>query len=65
MTLFHRVMLITLGAMVLGAPAIIAQTATGPAPEKSQTVIKGGGEELLKANADVGSEKLNENTKWL
>lgn len=47
MTLFHRVMLIMLGAMVLGAPAILAQTATGPAPEKSPTVIKGGGEEVV------------------
>jgi VWFA-related protein len=39
--------LVTVGAVGLAAPVLVAQTASGPAPEKSQAVIKGGGEEVV------------------
>ncbi len=47
MTQFHRMILVTVGAVGLAAPVLVAQTASGPAPEKSQAVIKGGGEEVV------------------
>jgi VWFA-related protein len=51
MTQFHGMMLVALGSAALAAPAIFAQAAgsaqTTATPEKSQTVIKGGSEEVV------------------
>jgi VWFA-related protein len=40
-------MVTMLGAAALAAPALLAQTAAPPAPEKTQAVIKGGAEEVV------------------
>src|SRR5271169_516532 len=49
MTRFANRMMVTmmLGAAALAAPALLAQTPAAPAPEKTQTVIKGGAEEVV------------------
>jgi VWFA-related protein len=45
--LVDRMMVTMLGAAALAAPALLAQTAAPPAPEKTQAVIKGGAEEVV------------------
>jgi VWFA-related protein len=45
--LIDRMIVTMLGAAALAAPALLAQTAAPPAPEKTQSVIKGGAEEVV------------------
>jgi len=51
MTRFNRMIIVALGSAALAAPAMFAQAAssaqTTATPEKTQTVIKGGGEEVV------------------
>ena len=42
-----RMIFTLLGAAVLSAPALLAQTPAPPAPEKTQAVMKGGAEEVV------------------
>ena len=47
MSMMNRMMVTMLGAAALTAPALLAQDVAPSAPEKTQTVIKGGAEEVV------------------